>query len=65
MSLQLDSVHKLDDSAFNAREAVEWDKLAATGAFAGVKSTPPPMTLKEQMERMRIVRHGSSEVVRH
>lgn len=63
--MQLDSVKKLDNPVVSTREAADWDTLAVAGAFPGVKCTPPPMTLEEQMGRMKTVCGEDSKVVRH
>ncbi|GAQ87745.1 hypothetical protein KFL_003740060 [Klebsormidium nitens] len=63
LQMMLDSVNRLDDPLANSREAEDWDTLAATGAFPGVECIPPPMSLEEQMERMRMIRGEYFEVV--
>ncbi|GAQ87746.1 hypothetical protein KFL_003740070 [Klebsormidium nitens] len=63
LEMMLESVKELDDPVATSREAVDWDTLAATGAFPGVDGTPPPMTLEGRMERMKIIRSEHSAVV--
>lgn len=62
-SFQLGCVAEVNDPIRNSRDATEWDLLAATGAFSGVKPTAAPQAVKEQMKRMKVVHGHSHDVV--